>query len=171
MDFFSSKNTQFILLGIVLILTIIASMLNTTPILPYSPSDNFSHFEPFSQQTDTPTTVASSSHPPSSGLVVPATENALRTRLGVDTEAYVLSNAEASKLPKTDISTSSNIKEPFALSPALVDSSEKLDRFSGLKGSNTCEPSPYSNSTGYVCMTNQDKNILFTRGGNQTGGV
>lgn len=43
-----------------------------------------------------------------------------------------------------------------------------IDLFSQLKASNSCTPSPYSNSQGYLCLDDQTKQLLLTRGGNQT---
>jgi hypothetical protein len=43
-----------------------------------------------------------------------------------------------------------------------------LDLYSKLSSSNTCEPGPYSNSTGFLCLDQKTKDLLMTRGGNQT---
>jgi hypothetical protein len=43
-----------------------------------------------------------------------------------------------------------------------------LDLYSKLSSSNTCEPGPYSNSTGFLCLDQKTKDLLLTRGGNQT---
>lgn len=53
-------------------------------------------------------------------------------------------------------------------SPSSTDTS--LDMYSLERGSNSCIPSPYSNSQGYLCMTPEQVKLLSTRGGNQTGG-
>jgi hypothetical protein len=44
-----------------------------------------------------------------------------------------------------------------------------IDIYSQAKGSPTCAPSTYSNSTGYLCMDEKQKQLLTTRGGNSTG--
>jgi hypothetical protein len=44
-----------------------------------------------------------------------------------------------------------------------------VDIYSQAKGSPTCAPSTYSNSTGYLCMDEKQKQLLTTRGGNSTG--
>ena len=44
-----------------------------------------------------------------------------------------------------------------------------LDIYSQAKGSPTCAPSTYSNSTGYLCMDEKQKQLLTSRGGNSTG--
>ena len=44
-----------------------------------------------------------------------------------------------------------------------------LDIYSQAKGSPTCTPSTYSNSTGYLCMDEKQKQLLTSRGGNSTG--
>lgn len=43
-----------------------------------------------------------------------------------------------------------------------------LDLYSKLSSGTTCEPGPYSNSTGYLCLDKKAKDLLMTRGGNQT---
>jgi len=43
-----------------------------------------------------------------------------------------------------------------------------LDVYSNLSSSTTCEPGPYSNSTGFLCLDKKAKDLLMTRGGNQT---
>ena len=43
-----------------------------------------------------------------------------------------------------------------------------IDVFSGLPSGNSCTPSPYSNSKGYLCLDENTKQLLLTRGGNQT---
>jgi len=44
-----------------------------------------------------------------------------------------------------------------------------IDTFSQVPGSATCAPSPYSNSLGYLCLDEKQKQLLNTRGGNSTG--
>jgi len=44
-----------------------------------------------------------------------------------------------------------------------------IDVFSQAKGSANCQPSSYSNSMGYLCMDEKQKQLLTTRGGNSTG--
>lgn len=44
-----------------------------------------------------------------------------------------------------------------------------IDYFSQLPSGGNCEYSPYSNSKGYLCLDEKAKNLLLTRGGNQTG--
>jgi hypothetical protein len=46
---------------------------------------------------------------------------------------------------------------------------KSLDYFSELPSGGSCAPSPYSNSKGYLCLDDKAKNLLLTRGGNQTG--
>jgi hypothetical protein len=57
--------------------------------------------------------------------------------------------------------------QPMGFSP--VGSDTKLDMFSLNRGSNSCIPSSYSNSQGYICMTPEQQKLLSTRGGNQSG--
>jgi hypothetical protein len=54
------------------------------------------------------------------------------------------------------------------ISPAPAYSDSILDTYSLDEGSIMCGASPYSNSHGYICMTDQQKQLLMTRGGNQT---
>jgi hypothetical protein len=44
-----------------------------------------------------------------------------------------------------------------------------IDSFSQVSGNVTCTPSPYSNSLGYLCLDEKQKQLLNTRGGNSTG--
>lgn len=44
-----------------------------------------------------------------------------------------------------------------------------IDHFSQLSSGKECEYSPYSNSKGYLCLDEKAKQMLSTRGGNQTG--
>lgn len=44
-----------------------------------------------------------------------------------------------------------------------------IDVFSSLSSGKECAPSPYSNSKGYLCLDENTKNLLLTRGGNQSG--
>jgi len=44
-----------------------------------------------------------------------------------------------------------------------------IDSFSQVTGSATCTPSTYSNSLGYLCLDERQKQLLNTRGGNSTG--
>jgi len=60
--------------------------------------------------------------------------------------------------------------EGFGLMPAPYGSEAPLDRFSALKSSKTCEGSPYSTSSGYLCLDKETEKLLKTRGGNISGG-
>ena len=42
-----------------------------------------------------------------------------------------------------------------------------LDIYSQAKGGLDCEPNPYSNSKGYLCLDAKQSTLLKTRGGNQ----
>jgi hypothetical protein len=55
------------------------------------------------------------------------------------------------------------------LQPSPLNSSEKLDIFSDFDGKNTCTPSSYSNSKGYLCLDDKATQLLLTRGGNASG--
>ena len=44
-----------------------------------------------------------------------------------------------------------------------------IDVYSQAQGSPTCAPNTYSNSMGYLCMDDKQKQLLTTRGGNSTG--
>lgn len=43
-----------------------------------------------------------------------------------------------------------------------------IDIYSQAKGGLSCDPGPYSNSTGYLCLNEMQQAQLKTRGGNQT---
>lgn len=50
-----------------------------------------------------------------------------------------------------------------------VGSEKPLDIYSALPSGKQCTSSPYSTSTGYLCLDDNAKSMLSTRGGNQTG--
>jgi hypothetical protein len=60
--------------------------------------------------------------------------------------------------------------EGFGLMPAPYGVDAPIDRFSALKSSKTCTGSPYSTSSGYICMDKEAEKLLSTRGGNISGG-
>lgn len=60
--------------------------------------------------------------------------------------------------------------EGFGLMPAPYGVEAPIDRFSALKSEKTCTSSPYSTSTGYLCMDKETERLLKTRGGNISGG-
>lgn len=60
--------------------------------------------------------------------------------------------------------------EGFGLMPAPYGAETPIDRFSALKSSKTCEGSPYSTSSGYLCLDKETEKLLMTRGGNMSGG-
>jgi len=49
------------------------------------------------------------------------------------------------------------------------DEDTMIDTYSQARGGSTCEPGPYSNSSGYLCLDNNQKHLLMTRGMNQSG--
>lgn len=60
--------------------------------------------------------------------------------------------------------------EGFAgLQSAPYNEEKPIDIFSQLPSGGKCTSSPYSNSQGYLCLDENAKNLLLTRGGNQTG--
>lgn len=64
-----------------------------------------------------------------------------------------------------------NFQGKEKLEPEQYDSNggdKSIDPYSQLKGSPNCEPTPYSNSMGYLCYGRKEKELLQTRGGNQT---
>lgn len=60
--------------------------------------------------------------------------------------------------------------EGFGLMPAPYGKEVPIDRFSSLKSDKSCTPSPYSTSTGFLCMDKDTERLLRTRGGNITSG-
>ena len=54
------------------------------------------------------------------------------------------------------------------LQSAPYGSETPIDIYSQLKSGKDCDPSPYSNSLGYLCLDENAKKMLLTRGGNQT---
>jgi len=78
---------------------------------------------------------------------------------------------ESSLSLKDSKESSKDKKESMqSMNPSPVDSESSLDMFSLTKGSYSCTASPYSNSNGYLCMNQEQQRLLYTRGGNQTGG-
>lgn len=74
------------------------------------------------------------------------------------------STADAAANKKKDTKT-----EGFESMPAdITATDDKLDFYSQLPSSNKCKASPYSNSKGYLCMTQEANDLLVTRGGNAT---
>ena len=70
-----------------------------------------------------------------------------------------------------DKSKNSNDKEGMqSINPSPINTKSTLDMYSYADGSYSCTPSPYSNSKGYLCMNEEQTKLLYTRGGNQTGG-
>jgi hypothetical protein len=61
--------------------------------------------------------------------------------------------------------------EGFALQPAPFADNQLIDRYSQTPASAECvgQSSGYSKSTGGLCMSEEDKRLLSTRGGNATG--
>jgi len=55
------------------------------------------------------------------------------------------------------------------LQPAPYQSEAVIDIFSGTPGSLSCKGSGLTNSMGELCLTDQQKQMLQTRGGNATG--
>jgi hypothetical protein len=55
------------------------------------------------------------------------------------------------------------------LQPSPLNGPEIIDIFSSFEGKSSCSPSPYSNSTGYLCLDKNAMDLLLTRGGNATG--
>jgi hypothetical protein len=51
---------------------------------------------------------------------------------------------------------------------ARIDDEQTLDIYSHATGGLSCDPSPYSNSKGYLCLDDSQKHALMTRGNNQT---
>jgi len=54
---------------------------------------------------------------------------------------------------------------------AYAGPSAPLDYFSTLPSGGKCEFGPYSNSQGYICMDENAKRLLSTRGGNAQGSM
>jgi hypothetical protein len=77
-----------------------------------------------------------------------------------------------SNVPTTPIVTMKSKKEGFDLlqnSSSEYGTEKSLDIYSQAEGNLNCESSPYSNSMGYLCMDENQKKALQTRGYNQTG--
>jgi len=70
--------------------------------------------------------------------------------------------------PSSSINTTAKVEGFQGLQSAPFVEEKPIDIYSQNKGSNDCPPNPYSNSKGYLCMSEGEINLLKTRGGNQS---
>ena len=132
------------MLGVLLLFSIVISLMNVNGVLPYSKPNSHYAYE---------------------GLTI--TEVGEATEETINDDKTTEKKDKKEETPKIIAPTEGFTTQTF--SPAPVNAQTTLDSYSTLKGSTTCEPSPYSNSQGYLCMSESDKLNLLTRGGNQTG--
>jgi len=143
---------------------------------------------PISGSSTTAQTTTSNPAPSSS----PSTVSTEGTYVGADDITMIIKNANSiitainnaktggtqttpspSTSSVTPITTSTATKVEgmiggMIISPSPAYSDSVLDTYSLNEGSIMCNASPYSNSQGYICMTDKQKQLLTTRGGNQT---
>jgi hypothetical protein len=70
--------------------------------------------------------------------------------------------------PNSSIATTAKIEGFEGLQSAAYSEEKPIDIYSQAKGTMECAPNPYSNSKGYLCMSEGELNLLRTRGGNQS---
>jgi hypothetical protein len=154
MKFPKSTKTNLLILVGALVLIILYS-LSSTSIIPYSRTKlNMYTYEGYENNEATPTPTPENL--PSSAPTVPPNPTT-----SVPTAT---SNADSNKPKKT---------EGFEglQGSALAAQSSSIDYFSTLPAGNQCELGPYSNSKGYICLDENAKRMLSTRGGNAQGAL
>ena len=70
--------------------------------------------------------------------------------------------------PRASVATTSKVEGFHGLQSAAYAEEKPIDIYSQNKGAMDCPPNPYSNSKGYLCMSEGEINLLKTRGGNQS---
>jgi hypothetical protein len=78
-----------------------------------------------------------------------------------------MNNTQETKPPPSESFKTEGF-ESLTPSPNNVDNSS-IDIYSQLSSGKGCQPSPYSNSQGYLCLDPNASSMLSTRGGNATG--
>ncbi len=152
-----TKINLLILVG-ALVLIILFS-LSATSILPYSRTKlNMYTYEGYENNAATPPPTPENL-PSSAPTVPPNPATSVPTSTSTST-----SNADSNKPKKT---------EGFEglQGSALAAQSSSIDYFSTLPAGNQCELGPYSNSKGYICLDENAKRMLSTRGGNAQGAL
>jgi hypothetical protein len=76
--------------------------------------------------------------------------------------------AQAASAPAGTMRPSSEGFETLKNDMAKYGDEKPIDIYSDAKGDLDCEPSPYSNSKGYLCLDASQKAQLHTRGRNQS---
>jgi hypothetical protein len=148
MKFPKSTKTNLLILVGALVLIILYS-LSSTSIIPYSRTKlNMYTYEGYENNEATPPPTPENL--PSSAPTVPPNP--------------ATSNADSNKPKKT---------EGFEglQGSALATQSSSIDYFSTLPAGKQCELGPYSNSKGYICLDENAKRMLSTRGGNAQGAL
>jgi hypothetical protein len=81
-------------------------------------------------------------------------------------QPFPINNTENANQAATDVTRVNGIKGLYS---APLNGEKILDIYSHVESGSHCGASPYSNSMGYLCLDDNAKNMLITRGGNQTG--
>jgi hypothetical protein len=131
---------QVIFLGVILLFIIFFSLSNVEPV-PYNKSSVFSNVYPYSEGMG--------------GGMNPAPTTAVVT---------------TAKPTSTPTPTPKKMEGFEGLHSSPYGTEKPIDIFSQLESRKDCEPSPFSNSLGYLCLDKNARQMLLTRGGNQTGG-
>ena len=144
-------------IAIILILVVIVFVFSSTgsTFVPYSRDTLFSREYPYEGMCSAPASAALSAEPKKAEA--PGMMDYMKS--WVPGFASAAPTTEAKKV------------EGFALQPAPFADNELIDRYSQTPASAECvgQSSGYSKSTGGLCMSEEDKRLLSTRGGNATG--
>lgn len=141
---------SFRLIGVIVIILLIVMFSSVTgSYVPYREDKVFSIQYPYVSGTDSEAFTAMKS--------------------GLNAVVSAVSGEPSNKKDKEEKEGCTKV-EGFGLMPAPYGVDAPLDRMSALKSSKTCAASPYSNSTGYVCLGSEMEKLLMTRGGNISSG-
>ena len=84
---------------------------------------------------------------------------------------YICLDAKASQLLTTrggNMSDKQGFENMLSSASSYSINNDKLDYFSQLSSGIKCNSSPFSNSTGYICLDAKASQLLTTRGGNMS---
>jgi hypothetical protein len=81
---------------------------------------------------------------------------------------FSVSGNETTPASNSSIATTAKVEGFEGLQSAPYADEKPIDIYSQNKGAMDCPPNPYSNSRGYLCMSEGEINLLRTRGGNQS---
>jgi len=148
---------DFIIAAVVLVIIVVVSISSSVvDVVPYN--SNPMHAYQFSREGFSGLNFSSISGDSSLTGGSPLGHSDFAANAGVTTSA-----------PKPSVATSAKVEGFHGLQSAAYVEEKPIDIYSQKKGSMECPANPYSNSKGYLCMTEGEINLLKTRGGNQSG--